>query len=127
MDAPWDQAVQRPRPDTEAVAIAMTHVRADESQIMRYVRQQWEAAVGANHVALDAWRRVWPQETRYCFTDDQYDTCREIEEHLAMATHLLSTLAPSLIGNIADAVMQGNMTAEGAETSYFAREDDHGD
>ena len=105
MDAPHDPEVQRPVPDREAVALAMTDMRDGENQIRTYIRQQWEAALGANKVALDAWRRVWPGETRFHFPVAMHDTVREIDEHLAQASFLLDSLAPELLGETLDWVL----------------------
>jgi hypothetical protein len=110
--APHDPQVQRPIPDQEAVALGMTDLFAGESQLHRYIRQQWEAATGANKVALDAWRRVWPGETRYGLRADDQETAAKIEKHLAMADYLLDTLTSDMVGDVLDDVLQGVSDAD---------------
>lgn len=112
MDAPYDEPVQRPRPERRAMALALTDLREGESPLERYVRQRWETAAAASLVALAAWREIWPNETRYSIPADQWSTVRRIEELLAEANHLLGVLSPTILGPVADAVAQGDMTAD---------------
>lgn len=112
MDAPYDAPVQRPRPDPEAMALALAAMRDEESPLERYVRQRWETACAGNRVALDAWREIWPNEARYSLPDQQWEVARRIELLLAETSHLLSTLGPTMLGFLADATAHGDMTAE---------------
>lgn len=116
--APYDAPVTRPKPGQNALAFALTRMREEEDQLGRYVRQQWEAASAANLVALDAWRKIWPKETRFSFNEDEWDTVRQIERALAEAAHLLDTLSPTMLGTVADAVVQGVMDADSARRLY---------
>jgi hypothetical protein len=112
MDAPYDEPVRRPKPERDALALALTDLRDGESPLERYVRQEWETAAAATLVALGAWRKIWPNETRYSLSEDEWETARRIELLLAEANHLLSTLSPTMLGPVADAVAQGDMTAD---------------
>jgi hypothetical protein len=111
-DAPHDEMVHRPRPERLALALALTAMREAESPLERYVRQQWENTAAAARVALDSWRNIWPNETRYSLPEGEWEVSRRIELLLAEAGHLLSTLSPTMLGPVADAVAQGDMTAD---------------
>jgi hypothetical protein len=112
MDAPYDEPVTRPKPERQALALALIDLRESESPLDRYVRQQWETTAAAALVALDAWRKIWPNETRYSLPKGEWETVRKIERLLADANHLLSVLSPTMLGPAADAVAQGDMSVE---------------
>lgn len=67
MEARHDVTVERFKPDNELVVRAHNAMLAEEDELpqghsRRFVRQQWEAALGATRVLLDSLREIFPLE-----------------------------------------------------------------
>lgn len=106
----WDIPQNRPEPDKELMARAHNLMLATETPQQRYVRQQWECAMAASRVALDAWRRVWPLEAADSLTEDGQDRARDVESALAAAYFRLDSLSEELDG-LRHEVQTGGITS----------------
>jgi hypothetical protein len=58
----YDEPTQWPAPNEEIARRAHALMLAGESKIEKYVRQQWEVSMAAVRVAMDALRKLYPQE-----------------------------------------------------------------
>ena len=96
--AAWDKTQSRPEPDKELMNRAHNLMLKTETPMQRYVRQQWECAMGATSVALDAWRRVWPQEASDSLHPEEWREAQEAELHLGIAYLALDRLSEALGG-----------------------------
>lgn len=94
-DAPQDK---RPEPDREIMARAHNYLIATETPQQRYVRQQWECAMAATKVALDAWRRIWPIEAADSLSENGQVHARAASNELEEAYFSLDSLAEEMEG-----------------------------
>lgn len=98
-DFDFDAPIQRPEPDREVVARAFNDRLSTEAPIEKYVRQQWETAVAATRVAMDAWRDVWPKEVADLTADEELRAiAQEVAQELEQAFHGLDKLSELMLG-----------------------------
>lgn len=109
VEAVSDPIVQRPQTDEQILARAHNHLLKNEDPMEAYVRQQWEATIGACRVALDAWRRVWPAEAADSLPETEQRKAKEIENRLSEAVHLLNGLSEEMLGVVHRALV-GDLT-----------------
>ena len=57
----YDPPQLPPPPDKEVIARAFNRMTEIETPQHRYVRQQWEVTMASVKVAMDAWRRIYPE------------------------------------------------------------------
>lgn len=94
----YDKPQQRPEPDREIMARAHNLMMASETPQQRYVRQQWECAMGASRVALDAWRRIWPVEASDSLSEGGCEKAKTAEGALEVAYVSLDKLSDEMEG-----------------------------
>lgn len=95
-----DPPTERPQPDKESLALAHNHMIHNETPIQRYIRQQWDVTFGAMRVAMDAWRRIYPAETSYEFSEYQQRVVEAIARDIEQTIVNLDSLSSSVRGDI---------------------------
>lgn len=111
MEARPDPVVGRFQPDSGLLAQAQRHMMEQESDAERYLRQQWEAALGASRVAMDSLRAIWPADRRLLNDDDAF----RLETALGHAESLvagLDELDEAILGEVVAAVLAGRVTTQ---------------
>lgn len=111
MEARPDPVVGRFRPPSGLLAQAQRHMMEQESDAERYLRQQWEAALGASRVAMDSLRAIWPADRRLLNDDDAF----RLETALGHAESLvagLDELDEAILGEVVAAVLAGRVTTQ---------------
>jgi hypothetical protein len=118
----YDPVVQRPEPDRDILARAHVYMIRTQTPMQAYLRQQWETAISAIRVALDAWRRVWPIEGMEFESGDRVLATRALT-NIEGAYNLLDHLSRTMLGDAMDAAQRGEMTIaelEGLERAQQA-------
>lgn len=104
----------RPIPDQMVVRRAYELLLAGETDMQRYVREEWEAAMGGVRVALDAVRRLWPNESDFLSADARL-RLREACSTLAVTFDEIDSLADEMLGERMMMALHGNLTMEELE------------
>lgn len=113
MEARPDPVVGRFQPDPHLVARAQRHMMEQESDAHRFMRQQWEAALGASRVAMDSLRAIWPSEAHLLDSGDAADL--ELALHSAEAVVAgLDAIEVAVLGGAVTAVLRGEVVTQAA-------------
>lgn len=112
MEFEYDPIVQRPEPEREVLVRAHAYMRRTETPMEQYLRQQWQAAMSATRVALDAWRSVWPIEVEGNLDDDEQKTAGYIMAALEQSYQRLDSLSRRMLGDVMYSAQLGQMTEE---------------
>jgi hypothetical protein len=109
-----DPVRSRPQPDREILVRAHAHMLRTQTPMQAYLRQQWEAAISAIRVALDAWRTLWPVEGME-FEPDERALMIRAAVNIEAAYNLLDSLSGTMLGVVMDAAGRGELTLEALE------------
>lgn len=100
-----------PEPDREAAVLAHRHMLKMESPQQRYVRQQYEVTIGALKVAMDAWRRIWPEAVAaHC--PQEMEPAHATADYIEKAYNNLDLMGDAFQGETMRLVQCGHLNAE---------------
>jgi hypothetical protein len=119
-----DPVRSRPQPDREILVRAHAHMLRTQTPMQAYLRQQWEAAISAIRVALDAWRTLWPVEGME-FEPDERALMIRVAVNIEAAYNLLDHLSGTMLGVVMDSAQRGELTLEALE--MFERGEERGE
>lgn len=126
-DEQWapDHQQPRPIPDRSLRVRAQRDMIQGESEIHRYVRQQWETTLAGVKVALDAWRKIWPFEHSEFPPADAVDL-GDIEHTLAGLWRRLDHFSEEMVGQAVDGVEHFAITTRQELDRFLPEEERHG-
>jgi hypothetical protein len=120
----YDPVVQRPEPDRDILARAHGYMLRTQTPMQAYLRQQWEAAISAVRVALDAWRKIWPIEGAEFEAEERLLMTRALD-NIEDAYSVLDRLSGKMLGWPMDMAQLGHLSLavlEDFERSLALRE-----
>ncbi len=100
--------VRRPAPDQEIIERALKVTNHEQDQMQRYLREEWEAALGATRVALDVVRRLWPLE-QYHFDDEEFDALEGLASDFGRAYATLEGMSAEMLGDLLNDACNGTL------------------
>jgi hypothetical protein len=116
----YDQLAQRPEPDRSIARRAYALMLTNESEMDAYLRQQWEVAMGAVRVAMDALRRLYPQEMTNLRLMSGGDAGHDIEyalNHIEQAFGHLDAVGKPMLGELMHRATLGIAAMEDVEAA----------
>lgn len=102
--------MSRPRPDRDIIERALAVTNRTHTQMERYVREEWEAALGATRVALDAVRRLWPLE-QDALTERDFGCLEGVAGDLGRAYAQLDGMSEDMLGKLLNDACAGRLDA----------------
>jgi hypothetical protein len=101
----YDEPAHRPEPNEEIARRAHALMLAGESVMEKYLRQQWEVATAAVRVAMDALRKLYPEEMPSLrgMGDPGDDAAHEVEfalNHIEQAFVHLDGASEPMLGEL---------------------------
>lgn len=103
--------MSRPIPDQNLVKRTYEAMCKLESPMQRYVREEWEAAIGATRVSLDAVRKLYPVEADY-MSEGTVERLESAGTNLASVYAELDKCAGEILGDTMLEALHGGLTEE---------------